>query len=242
MGLFDLFDRTDYIKCLSCGEYIKKSEFALVCHNSGICIRCQERLPFMPVGTIVDGYGCVDFTASVFYYISPVTNMISEFKYRHGVAYGEILASYMGDIAEAVIDEDYGFNMIVPVPLTEKRLHERGFNQAEILSQKVAEVTGLVHTVRALRKIKETKSQATLTDLERGTNLKGAFTAERSLVHGRRIIVVDDVLTTGNTLRECAVALKNAGAERVMGFTVARKGRPGRSREFYELLGQIKEE
>lgn len=241
MGIFDIFDRTGYIKCLACGEYIKKDEFAVICEKYGVCISCQEKLPFVPVGTIYDGKGDIDFSASVFFYAQPIIKMIYEFKFRGATAYGKILASYMSDITELVVDKEYGFNMIVPVPLSDKRMKERGFNQAEMLSQKVAETTGLVHTVRALTKIKDTKSQAQLSPFERGTNLSGAFLADSSLVRGRRIIITDDVYTTGNTLRECAKALKAAGAERVMGLTVARKGgEDGRSREFYELLGHGK--
>ena len=113
---------------------------------------------------------------------------------------------------------------IVPVPLHAKREGERGFNQAELLAEKVARITGLPCERRALaRKVETRRHRAGMDSRERNLSLKGAFTVVRpGAIRGRTVLLVDDVFTTGATSNECARTLKSAGASRVCGFTLAR--------------------
>ena len=111
-------------------------------------------------------------------------------------------------------------DLILPVPLHPKRLRERGFNQALLLAQDLAPAK-LQRDL--LRRLRHTKPQAGLTPKERGENVKGAFAVtEPRQVAGKNLLLVDDVFTTGATVRECAKVLLKAGAARVEVITAAR--------------------
>jgi len=114
-------------------------------------------------------------------------------------------------------------DLIIPIPLTRKRLLERGFNQSLLLAKELGIRTGLKVKGDILIKVKETPPQTSLGSKERRSNLKGAFfLKEPSLVFGKRVLLVDDVFTTGSTLREAFYVLKQAGAKTVMAVTLAR--------------------
>ncbi len=113
---------------------------------------------------------------------------------------------------------------VVPVPLHPRRERERGFNQAELLAQHVAEQLSLPVLPHALRRTKDTASQVGLTLRQRQQNVRGAFEpGERGAIRGQTLLLIDDVCTTGSTLDECAKTLKRAGAEGVYAATVARQ-------------------
>lgn len=110
------------------------------------------------------------------------------------------------------------------VPLSRAKRRARGFNQAEVLAQGLAERVG-VPFVRALRRTRETSVQGSqASHAARAANVAGAFVHTRSArrIHGRRVLLVDDVMTSGATLRECARALRRAGAREVEAFVCAR--------------------
>jgi ComF family protein len=148
--------------------------------------------------------------------------VIHELKYRGR----RRLASHL---AEAMMEESAVRRVLEPgtvvaaVPLHPRRLRERGFNQAELLGLALARRAGLSLAAGALVRRKDTASQSGLTAAERRRNVAGAFVVRRrAAVAGRRVVLVDDVLTTGATARACADALRRAGASRVCVLTVAR--------------------
>jgi len=113
--------------------------------------------------------------------------------------------------------------MIVPVPLHPLKEREREFNQAERLAARLGESTGLPVNTRGLRRIEPTRTQTLLTREQRAANVRHAFAVRAGCqLEGRRVILVDDVLTTGATTSACARALRNAGARVVQVWTVAR--------------------
>jgi ComF family protein len=137
------------------------------------------------------------------------------------------LARPLGDLAAehcaATLAE--AIEAVVPVPLARERERERGFNQAELLAQRVARRLGVPVRPRWLWRVRPTRPQSDLAASERRANVRGAFRAS-SQVSGRHVLVVDDVLTTGATLGECARALREGGARRVGVLTVARVPHP----------------
>ena len=137
------------------------------------------------------------------------------------------LARPLGDLAAehcaATLAE--AIEAVVPVPLARERERERGFNQAELLARRVAWQLGLPARPRWLRRVRPTRPQSDLAASERRANVRGAFQASPG-VSGRHVLVVDDVLTTGATLGECARALRDGGARRVGVLTVARVPHP----------------
>jgi ComF family protein len=140
--------------------------------------------------------------------------IIHHLKYADRVS----LAKPLGDILKDCLrKERFQGDAVVPVPLHRSRERIRGFNQAELIAVR----TGLPVLNRIVRRRKNTPSQTGLTRSERKRNLAGAFEL-RGDVCGRKVILVDDVYTTGSTMNEIARTLKRGGAERVEVLTVAR--------------------
>ena len=114
------------------------------------------------------------------------------------------------------------FDLIIPVPLHNARLRERGFNQAQILAQMIAEEFNIPQTLNNLKRFRLTKNQAALNQKERWTNIQGAFTIKCSgALNKKNILLVDDLFTTGATSSEAARVLKQAGASKVSVLTLA---------------------
>ncbi len=114
--------------------------------------------------------------------------------------------------------------VLVPVPLHSRRERERGYNQSLLLANDVGRALALPVQPRALRRVRHTEKQAQLeSDIAvRLANVRDAFAAEARIVRGQRVMLVDDVFTTGATLVACAAALRVAGAAEVIALTLAR--------------------
>lgn len=177
--------------------------------EQGLCLLCRRGLR---------GFDCAySFGA----YQGVLRELIHLFKY----ARIRPLAGPLGEYLAAAIPRDQTFDAVVPVPLHWRRRWHRGFNQSALLARAVARRYGI--PVRAaLRRIRATASQAGLTNAGRRSNVAGAFLLRRNYnVTGRRILLVDDVMTTGATAGACAAALKRAGARYVALLTLARVDR-----------------
>ncbi|HMK36636.1 MAG TPA: ComF family protein, partial [Desulfomonilaceae bacterium] len=121
------------------------------------------------------------------------------------------------------------FHVLIPVPIHVKRLTNRGFNQSLILAQRLSDATGIPVSRSGLRKITDTPPQVGLKRSERISNLKGSFGVFRPAdVRGRRILLVDDVATTGSTIAECARTIRAAKAGRVDVLVLALRTAAGR--------------
>jgi ComF family protein len=117
---------------------------------------------------------------------------------------------------------DGGVDLVVPVPLHPKRLVERGYNQAALLAATISQALGLRIVPRGLIRSRDTPRQAELDRQTRLTNLAGAFRArEPSMLRGARVLLIDDVKTTGSTLRACMVPLHEVGARLVRPLVLA---------------------
>ena len=145
------------------------------------------------------------------------------FKYRGRKDLSVFLSREMARELER-FPELSAYKFIVAVPLHPAKLRERGFNQAELLAGGLAPAAGLFHLEGAAARLRDTRSQTTLSKAERRANMAGAFGAAKpELVKGRSILLVDDVATTLATLEALAAALKNAGAKAVAAYTLARE-------------------
>jgi ComF family protein len=119
---------------------------------------------------------------------------------------------------------DFADFVLVPVPLERKRMKWRGFNQSEEIAKELAGYLEIPLINDALFKIKETLAQINLTGEEREENIKGVFSVKNiAKIVRKRILLVDDVYTTGSTMNECARVLKDAGAKEIWGVAVARE-------------------
>ncbi|MBW8011175.1 MAG: ComF family protein [Chloroflexi bacterium] len=184
--------------CMSCGTPHK---------GVRVCEQCQLLPP---------NYDAVRSWAV---FEDPLRKAIVRLKYKRDLGLGEVLARSLIGIMHKI---EWQIDMVIPVPLGKTRLSERGYNQAAVLARPLALSLRLQYQPNALHRIRETISQVGLSFSERRENVAGAFEADRSVVAGKRILMVDDVMTTGATLDECAKALKLAGVKQVLGITLAR--------------------
>jgi len=150
-----------------------------------------------------------------FSYGYPLDALIRAYKYGGRLAHARLFGTALAAVATGSVD------IIVAMPLSAARLAERGFNQALEIARVVAGATRIPLAPLACRKVVDTAPQAALPWKERARNVRRAFVCDADLT-GRRVAVVDDVLTTGATLNELARVLRKAGAVEVQGWVVAR--------------------
>lgn len=188
----------DKARCPICGRNAVRPE---------ICPECKAMPPAFSRAT------------SVFSYEGGAAVLIRKFK--NGGGY---LKEYFADeMCKNLKAED--FDCIVCIPLTRRAEKKRGYNQSELLARAVSERLGVPFLKGALSKVRDTAAQKNLNREERGKNLAGIFKAEKGgEVSGKRVLIVDDVLTTGATCDEAAKTLLKAGASQVFLATAASVG------------------
>ncbi len=154
-------------------------------------------------------------------YEGPIREAIHLLKY-HGKSF--LAKPLIGLLDKGYQFIDYGlYDLLVPVPLHPKRLRERGFNQALILGRCIGRREGVSCMGSVLKKARWSSPQIDLSPKEREKNVKGCFSvAAPEAIRGKRILLIDDVMTTGSTVNECAGELLEAGAGEVDVFTLAR--------------------
>jgi len=184
--------------CELCGTPLRKT---------GACQRCQEN---PPPYVALRSWAAFD---------SPLRAALHRLKYRRDMALGDALAVPLSRFVDAL---GWPFQAIVPVPLGEKRMKERGYNQVALIAKPVALALDSTYQPAALKRQRDTRSQVGLSAGERRDNVRNAFLADPNLVRGKSMLVVDDVATTGATLTSSAEALLQAGASQVYAITVAR--------------------
>lgn len=186
-------------RCLRCGLPLN--------NNTQICKECvRNNYKF-------------DETVAVFSYVDPIRQMIINYKFRQRLILAKWFANELACIVQQVNAPPP--DIIVPVPLYATRLRERGFNQAWEIAKILAKKYGYEVNSNLLKRTRKTAEQRNLSHFKRYLNIKNAFSCEAS-VGGKRIAVIDDVLTTGATLSEIAGCLKDAGAASVVNWVIAR--------------------
>lgn len=178
---------------------------ALPTPGGEVCGRCLARLPHY------------DATLAVFRYGFPIDKLVQSFKYGHRLALG----SYFGRQLAAQTTGRFAADLLIPMPLHPQRLRERGFNQALELARPVGKAWRMPVDVRSCCRIRHTAAQADLPWRERAGNVRGAFACAADFT-GRRLILIDDVMTTGASLNELARTVKLHGAAEVTLLVLAR--------------------
>lgn len=187
-------------RCLKCGRQIgnEREEY---------CRGCR-----LTVHAFEEGRG--------FFLYSSVADSIYRFKYagrqEYAVFYAQKITERLGRTIRA-----WQADALVPVPIHYTRKRERGYNQAEVLAREIGKRTGIPVDAKLIRRVKKTLPQKLLDDRGRQNNLKRAFKIERNDVKLKRVIIVDDIYTTGSTIDACALELKKAGVEKIYFITAA---------------------
>jgi ComF family protein len=174
------------------------------------CLACQASPP------------AFDGLRAAFVYKGAARELVLALKFKNM----SVVAESMGELlAVAASRNELGVDIAVPVPLAGRRARVRGYNQAELLAQSLARELALPPAGGALRRMRNTPAQAKSADAEtRRRNVEGAFACRRpEAIAGRRVLLVDDVTTTGATLSACAAALKDGGAASVWALAFARE-------------------
>jgi ComF family protein len=231
LGLFDLLLPRS---CPGCGSLLREPT------TVGLCPRCMLGIipisvPFCPCCALpymTEGgenhlcEGCLrdpppfTFVHTVGLFDEELRQLVHRFKYDGKFQLDQAL----GKLLLQTLPEASAFDLMAPVPLHGGRLRERGYNQALLLARVLGRRTGKVVLPRLLRRIRATPPQQGLTAEARRRNLQGAFALTGKL-DGQRVLLVDDVLTTGATVRECGRVLLAGGAAEVQVAVLARAGR-----------------
>lgn len=188
--------------------------------NIGICKSCAQRIHTTKEKTF-EGKEFIDLVVSPFLYDCVMRDAVRKFKFSGQQLFGEFLTELALDTLEdkSCFDDS---DIIIPVPLHMNRLNERGFNQSEIIAKTLGKAIGREVVTDAIFRIRDTLHQSSLKGLARIENVRDAFTAFPSAVSGKKIILVDDIYTMGETTNECAKTLKSAGAEKVVVFALCK--------------------
>ncbi len=212
--------------CVGCGR-----EGDFICHacrrllprvTPPLCPRCGQ-----PQSSGILCPACVSWRAEIdgirapFRFNGVIRQAIHQLKYRNLRALAKPLAELLNDylVANPVPGE-----VLVPVPLHQKRLRERGYNQSGLLSRELGKLAGLPLVADCLVRQRHTPPQARTTTIDqRRSNVVDAFTCRDQRLQDRQVLLIDDVSTCGATLDACAAALKAAGATSVWGLTLARE-------------------
>jgi len=214
MGFFSaILDILFPPKCVFCSKILNK-------HENGWCDKCTESLPYADYTGRQDGE-FFDFCVSPLYYTGVVRQSILRYKFRDASQYADI---YGKILAECIRENpDISYDIISWVPLSKKREHSRSYDQANLLSTQTAHELNET-AVKTLEKHRDVRAQSELGDKkERSINISGAYSvSDPEIIKGKRILLIDDVVTTGSTLDECSKTLLAAGAAGVVCATLAR--------------------
>jgi ComF family protein len=184
--------------CRTCGKPL---------YSSLTCVNCiSESSPLEKIRSVGE-------------YDGMLRNYILALKYHRNIGLAELI---LPDLCRTLINSHFNFEMLIPVPLNKTRQRERGYNQVAIWGKLLEKMIGIPMDSSVILRVRNTISQVTLPAEKRSENVRGAFSVKSDIVNGKNILLLDDVITTGATLIECATVLKNAGAKQISALTIAR--------------------
>jgi ComF family protein len=230
--------------------WLKNKQSCLLCDEPAdgiqpVCTACETDLPWLgdhcltcalplPAAGLTCGH-CLrrppafEQVIAPWTYSFPVDSLITRFKHNAKWPFGHLLAELLAQFLQHRFEEDLRRpELLIPVPLANRRLRQRGFNQAAMLAHWLSEALEIPCDERLLLRIQDTDAQQDLNAEARLKNLRNAFAlAPGGVVKGRHLALVDDVLTTGATAQALARLLMDAGAARVDVYCLARTPKPG---------------
>jgi len=212
------FTKRDISLCKACEDSLPRIEHA--CKQCGIPLE-NINTPNDLCGQCIQNPPEVDYTVSLFHYANPVSYLIGQMKFQQQLSSAAILASLLHS---EILKRYSGMTLpdaILPVPLHNARLAQRGFNQSLEISRDVAKQKKIPLLIDQVSREKHTEAQTHLNKQQRLKNVKGCFKVLSTPV-AKHIVIVDDVITTGATTNELAMLLKAEGVEKVGVWSIAR--------------------
>lgn len=216
--------------CLTCKEKTDKANtFCNKCYagiqfiSKPFCIKCAVPLPVTNLGEICqycqERVPHYDKSFALFRYEDKTKDLIHAIKYEDKTQLVKPLSRMICRLIKDYIEE---IDLIIPVPTHKNTLKIRKYNQALLIAREVSKVINKPLDWASLKKIKHIESQIGLKKVERQKNLDGAFLYGGKSLIGKTVLIVDDVMTTGATLDECAKVLKKSGTKKVYNLVIAR--------------------
>lgn len=200
----DCFEKVEYIKeprCKKCGKPVRYAE-------QEFCEDCKKTEHAFEQG------------ASLWLHKGPVSWSIYQFKYHNRRIFGEFYAKELWRLYGKLI-KAWQIDVIVPVPLHWRRRRDRGYNQAEIIARHLGRLSGIPVNCKAIKRVRYTRPQKELNDKDRKKNLKEAFRVTRYWKKESKVLIIDDIYTTGNTIDSAAQELRKNGAEKIWFLTIS---------------------
>lgn len=210
--------------CLACEQALSRGE-------EHLCTSCRMQLPYTdyhllsteanPLSRRFWGRTPIRHTLSYLRFLrrGRVQHLLHQLKYRGQRDVGQVLGRWYG---HELAQNNFQFDLIVPVPLHPSKLAKRGYNQSDPFAEGMAESLRIPWHAAGLRRIEHTDSQTSKNRVERWQNVADVFqVTDPTIIQGKHVLVVDDVLTTGATLEACATILLAAGAAEVSVATIA---------------------
>ena len=191
-----------------------------VLYGENICQKCGSPLQRKAVcSDCINSPSPIEKIRSLGEYDGVLRSSVLALKYHHDIGLAELL---LPDLVQVLSKAQFDFDLIVPVPLNRIRQRERGYNQVAVWGKLLSKFLGVPMISHAIIRTKNTLSQVKLPSEKRMQNVRGAFSVQPEYIQGKRILLLDDVITTGATLLECANQLKEGGAEQIFALTIAR--------------------
>ena len=229
--LNNILNRSLTSNCQLCGSLHVSSDLDLcsACYEAlpwlpSACPRCANPIPAAPTGKSTFCGQCqqappaFDSSLAVFHYESPLDHLIQGLKFHGQLSHARLLGGLM---ARHLAQWHHQIDCIVPVPLHPRRLRERGFNQALELARPIARQLNLDIDSRYCQRVRHTSGQADLPLIRRHANVRNAFSVCKT-VNWRHVAIIDDVMTSGQTVNAFARALKQAGVDKVSVWSCCR--------------------
>ena len=205
--------------CLHCQQLIQRN-------HPPCCLKCSRHLREMPHAPVCASCQnkkiAFDFAWAACLYEEPLNQLIYQFKYRQKSYLHHYFSKLLIHCIHTNQFDIHQFDYIIPIPLFSTRLRERGYNQAQLLAQDLATYFNIPLCCNQLFKARPTQVQAQLNEKERWTNLRGAFRIKHpEIFNQKRVLIIDDLLTTGATCSEAAYLFKKANAKIAAVMTLA---------------------
>lgn len=206
------------LKCVGCGKIGDKY----------LCIRCKARLG-IKVETHFEKYRNKNFERHIylFKYNGWIREQIIRYKFRNNAYLYRLFLQLIIEINNTG-KFLYNYDYIIPIPISKKRKKERGYNQSELIAKGIASKINDISFAKIINKKIDNKAQSTLTQKERISNVKGVYVVNEKVIakfddiRNKKILLIDDIFTTGNTVNEAARVLRDYGIKSIDVFTIAK--------------------